>query len=789
MTRFRATSIKRKLMLIVMLTTAVALLATAVQFIINDVRDYRRRVLGDLAILAHIVGENCTSPLEFGDTKVATQTLAALEAKPHLVAAAVYAKSGKLFAAYSAKGSSVTIPPEAPSFGQHRFVKRHVVLSEPILHNEEQVGSIYLDVELVELYQRIWLNCAAVAGMLAVSGLIAWLLTAWSQRFISKPILALAQVANAVSAKSDYSVRAVKETEDELGFLIDCFNGMLSQMQRHEKVLREVNDQLASSQQRALAATEAKSQFLANMSHELRTPLNAIIGYSEMVQEELQDVGQTQFIPDLQKIHAAAKHQLSLINDILDLSKIEAGKMDLFLETFELARTVHDVVATIQPLVAKNGNRLELECPDDLGPIRADQTKVRQVLFNLLSNATKFTEKGLIRLAVSRTSDSPPSGNGHDASAAATPPPANGASAASNHHPFVTFTVQDTGIGMTYAQVGRLFQAFTQAENSTTRKYGGTGLGLAISKKFCQMMGGDLTAVSELGKGSTFTVRLPAEVRESPHPARAEVPSAPDTSLSPGRPPHPDILVIDDEPAARDLVQRVLIKEGYQVTSAASGPEGIALARRLQPDAITLDVMMAGMDGWAVLTALKADPLTAEIPVVMVTVVDERNLGFALGAADYLIKPIEWDRLLAVLEKTRRHRAGSQVLIVEDDPDTREMLRRAAEKQGFSVVEAENGRIGLERVAAGVPGVILLDLMMPEMDGFTFMEELRRRPEGRRIPVIVVTAKDLTADDRHRLNGHVIQIVQKGGCSTQELLDEIARLLAAAAAPDVAKDI
>jgi len=247
------------------------------------------------------------------------------------------------------------------------------------------------------------------------------------------------------------------------------------------------------------------------------------------------------------------------------------------------------------------------------------------------------------------------------------------------------------------------------------------------------------------------------------------------------------ILVIDDEPAARDLVQRVLTKEGYGVETAASGPEGLELARRIKPAAITLDVMMPDMDGWAVLAVLKADPATTEIPVIMVTVVDDKNLGFALGSSDYLIKPIDWDRLIAVLEKHRRHINSSQVLVIEDDPQTREMLRRAAEKHGWQVVEAENGRVGLERISKELPGVILLDLMMPEMDGFTFMEEFRHRANWRHIPVIVVTAKDLTEEDRRRLNGHVIQILQKGGHSPDELLDEVQRVLDAV--PHLGKDI
>ena len=260
---------------------------------------------------------------------------------------------------------------------------------------------------------------------------------------------------------------------------------------------------------------------------------------------------------------------------------------------------------------------------------------------------------------------------------------------------------------------------------------------------------------------------------------------APGTAAARAGLEHSAILVIDDEVAARDLIQRALTKEGYRVETAASGPDGIALARQLQPAAITLDVMMPGMDGWAVLTVLKADPLTADIPVIMMTVVDDKNLGFALGATDYLVKPIEWDRLIAVLQKLRGRAVSARVLIIEDDPETREMLRRAIQKQGWEVVEAENGRVGLEVLAAQAPGVILLDLMMPEMDGFAFMEELRRRPEWRTIPVIVVTAKDLTEEDRRRLNGHVIQILEKGGHSTRELLDEIQELLDRVAAPAV----
>jgi len=764
MTWLRATSIRRKLLILVLVTTTVALLAAAVQFVLNDRWTYRRTVLNDLSILATILGQNSASALEFGDVPEATRTLAALKAKPHIVAAAVYTPDGKRFATYPPEGGATDAVPElAPSPG-HQFLPGALVLSQPILHDEERVGTIFLKFGLSELSHRTRRNMGVVAVMLVVSAALALLLASRLQRGISQPLLDLAQVAHRISEKRDYSVRAVKQSDDEVGELIESFNGMLGQIEKHERLLREVNQQLADSQQKAMAATQAKSQFLANMSHELRTPLNAIIGYSELLAEELEESGQNQFGADLQKIHSAARHQLGLINDILDLSKIEAGKMSLFLESFDAARLVEEVISTIRPMTAKSGNQLEVSCPAGVGAMRADQTKVRQILFNLLSNANKFTERGLIRLDVERCSG-PTAGQINPAGAPAEE---------------LVFRVTDRGIGMTSEQVSRLFQPFTQAEASTTRRYGGTGLGLSISRSFCEMMGGRLTVASELGKGSTFTVRIPAEVREPVLESKAasdtEVRTAPVNSERKG----PTILVIDDEAAARDLIQRTLSRAGYQIQTAASGSEGLEIAGRIQPSAITLDVMMPGMDGWAVLSRLKANPATAEIPVIMMTVVDDRNLGFALGAADYLIKPIDWNRLTKMLEKHCADLSNPEILIVEDDPSTRDVMRRAAEKQGWRVTEAENGRIGLERVNHRVPDVILLDLMMPEMDGFGFIEALRRRPEARRVPVIVVTAKDLTAEDRSRLNGQAIEILQKGGYSTTELVEEIRKAISTA---------
>jgi len=501
-------------------------------------------------------------------------------------------------------------------------------------------------------------------------------------------------------------------------------------------------DEIQDKSRQLEMASQHKSQFLSSMSHELRTPLNAIIGLTEMMVTHAARFGTEKAQEPLRRVRGAGTHLLGLINQVLDLSKIEAGKLELSPEPVNLARLIDDVIGTARQLAEQNKNRLIVENQEGLGPLTVDPMRLRQVLLNLLSNACKFTKEGQVALRVRKVVD------GRD---------------------WIEFAVSDTGIGMTPVQQARVFEEFTQADASTARQYGGTGLGLAITRKLAQMMGGDVMVASEPGKGSVFTVRLPADADTLPKGSMG---------LAGSRSPGVDcVLVIDDDATARELIADNLKVEGFSVVTAAGGLEGLKLAKELRPIAITLDVMMPDLDGWSVLAALRQDAELAEIPVIMVTILDEQRRATALGAAGYLTKPIDRHTLQRMIDRFRASARPTRILLVEDDDVQRERVREWLEGQPWIVQEAASGREALARLQAEKPDVILLDLMMPEMDGFAVVAALQKQPEWRDIPVIVITSLDLDAKDRERLNSGVQSVLVKETFRPAELVERIRRLV------------
>jgi signal transduction histidine kinase/CheY-like chemotaxis protein len=736
MISFRNVSIKSKMTFIIMLTSCITLLLACAAFVAQELLTFRGNLVSELSTLADITGKNCIGAIKFDDPERTENILANLRGESQIIAAAIY-KDGKVLARFPKTLKDAALP-AAPSAAGHRFANKTLELFHPIYDadNREQIGAIYLQSSLAQMYSRLRNYLGVVAAVMLVAAVISFILSARLQRVISGPVLTLAETAHIVSKNRDYSIRAQKHADDEVGVLIESFNEMLAQIQKRDAELQEAR--LVAER-----ANQAKSNFLSFMSHELRTPLTTIIGFSEMLVAEVETEGRREWAEDLHRVQDSGRYLLELINDILDISKIEAGKMEVHLETFAVPALIRDLKELMRPQVEAKKNRLVIECPEDIGNMHGDRIKVRQCLLNLLSNACKFTNQGLITLSASRLAKS--SGD------------------------WFTFRVSDSGIGMTPEQLGKLFRAFAQADDSISRRFGGAGLGLALTKRFCQMMGGDVSVVSEPGKGSAFTIELPmvAPKQAGTLTVTAAAPIAAPAASS------GCILVIDDDPAVQQLLANALGPAGYTLKFASSGAEGLRLAKELRPAVITLDVIMPEMDGWVVLARLKDDPELAAIPVIMLTVRADQDFGFAMGVADYLQKPIDRERLVSVLRRYYRLQPAKEVLVVEDDPQMREMLCRMLDNKEWTVTQAENGLAALESVTHCQPSLIVLDLRMPVMDGFEMIAELNKHVDWRKIPVVVVSGKELTPEDRQRLQGHVQKILQKGDFSREELLREV----------------
>jgi len=488
----------------------------------------------------------------------------------------------------------------------------------------------------------------------------------------------------------------------------------------------------AIEEARALAeqANQTKSEFLANMSHELRTPLNAIIGYAQILQEDAEDTGQDVMLPDLKKIETAGKHLLGLINDILDLSKIEAGRMEIYLEPVSTPALMDEVRTLTAPLASANGNRVEVSIDPRIGSIQTDVTKLKQSLLNLVSNACKFTKDGRVGLDV-RQEDGPAGPN-------------------------IVFEVSDSGIGMTSDQQAKLFRAFTQADSSTTRKFGGTGLGLAITKRLCNLLGGDVVVTSEEGRGSRFTITLPLRAADAWNAVEGPAPevSGPEQAAT--------ILLIDDDPQVHDLLGQMLSREGYRIEHATSGPDALTMVQKVRPAAILLDVMMPQVDGWTVLSALKRDPALAAIPVIIVSMLDERPLGLSLGAAEFLTKPIDRSRLV---ETVRKHAGPAKgvVLVVDGDVAQAAQIAQAVGETGRTAATVSDGRAALEWLGSHArPALMVIDFEAAVQDGFSLLDALRKDGVLNGVHQILLAERALTPAELGYLAGLPGTVVSKG---------------------------
>ena len=773
----KSLSFRWQLILFILLTCGVTLSLAFAGFYLYDLRQFNNEVQSRLENTQMLMLENLVPRLEQNPNAGDLQ-LNQLGVDGQIAAAAVYSAEGKLLARYVRAGMSEIIPP-LPRVTRLLDVSQRGVLWTPISSGTRPLGTLYLKAEQSEADRdRVSNLLRGSAIVFLVSALLAGAMAWRFQGRITEPITELARVSATVQRERDYNERVQIAASGEIGELIDSFNAMLdtiqsntSELERarvaaedaHEKIIQahdqleeanrtleaRVDDRtrlLAKAVKDAEEASKAKSSFLAKMSHELRTPLNAIIGYSEIMKEDAEDDGDTRRAEDLDKVLNAARHLLGLINDVLDISKIEAGKMELFVETFDLTKLINEVIATASPLVSKKGNTLAIDCPADIGAMHADATKLRQMLLNLLSNASKFTEKGTVTLKAVRHIE-------EDAD-------------------YMELSVIDTGIGMTPEQLSRLFQAFSQADASTTSKYGGTGLGLAISKQFAQMMQGDITVTSTPGVGSTFTIRMPAKVltkqpkvvnNTSNKLTRSPFPSA----------NRPKILVIDDDKEIRTVIAELLSMSGYDVVEAASGQQGLDHASRFVPDLVLLDVMMPGIDGWTVLSKLQDNPKLADVPVIVLSAVGDVEMAMSLGAASVLLKPVDASRLTAEIATQLSPLPKCYVLLVEDDADSRTLITRMLEREGWQFRAAINGNAALRILKKSIPAMIVLDLKMPGMNGLELLEVLGKNPAWARIPVVIVTSMDITQEMRDVLTARTLGILRKGQFTREQLADHI----------------
>ena len=583
---------------------------------------------------------------------------------------------------------------------------------------------------------------------------------AFSKR-ITFPVIQLTQQANKIARGFLDQVIPVK-SRDEIGQLAASFNEMaqslkknVSEKERALEELRELNAtleerihirtaEIESINEQLREATRHKSEFLANMSHELRTPLNAVLGFSEVLLERMFGELNPKQEEYLQDILESGRHLLSLIGDILDLSKIEAGRMELELATFNLPLTLQSTLTLVEERANRHGIQVMLQVEESLGNFTGDERKIKQILLNLLSNAIKFTpDGGKISVSAAKTET------------------------------FVEISVSDTGIGIAPEDQRRIFEEFRQATGDSARKGEGTGLELTLAKKFVELHGGTISVESAIGHGSTFTFNLPVR-----GPLLAESPATP----NPTQTGHsPLVLVIEDDPLSAKLLTTHLAEEGFHVELADDGESAFNKALSLHPSVITLDIMLPKVDGWDLLSRLKSNPETREIPIVVVSIIDERGKGFALGAADYLVKPVQREELIAAIKRfsipAKLSSKAVKVLAIDDDPIALELIGAILDSVGYQVIKASNGKEGLDLAKTELPELIILDLLMPEFDGFAVLDKIYADEAIKQTPILILTNKDLTAEEKKQLIGRISFLAHKQSFTRQTFVQLVHRLV------------
>jgi signal transduction histidine kinase/DNA-binding response OmpR family regulator len=758
-----------------MLVCGVALVLACSAFIGYDLVTFRTARVRNLSTQAQIIGANSVTALLFNDPDSAAKTLSALKADPQILSAVIYTTDGKPFATYSRSGSIDNLAAPLIPKGQpesHWIGKNEILLARSIEFDGKLSGVVFIRSDVEALNKRLELYVGIGFIVLLISLLAALVVSAIFRKSVAQPIVRLAEAAKEVSLNKTYSLRAPQvHGHGEVSVLIASFNEMMAQIEKAEASLQKAHDELelrviertaelvaAKKEVEAYSesvlrakddierASRFKDQFLSTMSHELRTPLNAVLGFSELL-------GDVRYGPLTERqaryvnhIHTSGQHLLRLINDILDLSKIEAGRLQLSLERVPVDSCVAEVCASLQPLVDKNAHRLIQDVPHGL-MIRADGTRFKQMLMNLLGNAIKFTPKGgKIELVARRVGD------------------------------MVRIDVRDSGPGIPPEERQRIFEAFHRLKQSDKAPEG-TGLGLAITRRLVELHGGELNVESEPGAGSCFYFTLPsAQSAAEEHPVRA---------ASAGSSPRARILVIEDDPSSAYLLESQLSSAGYEVVVCNRPQKAVEMAIELQPAVITLDVVMLPVNGWDVLSRLKSDPRTAGIGVVMVTVMDRRNAGTLLGADEYIVKPVDKSILLAAVERclnrSGQTRLKKSILVIEDDTATREFIVDMLLRNGYAVSAAEDGAQARSQIQASMPDLVILDLILPEVNGFRLIAEWRKSPSTADLPIFVLTNKDLTEEEKDYLRANTGAFFSKHEQWHDELTRQIQRVQRATA--------